>query len=31
MANKGKYVNAAQMNQLLSDPDTIVVDMRNHL
>ncbi|MDF2188873.1 rhodanese-related sulfurtransferase [Paraflavitalea sp. CAU 1676] len=30
MANKGKYVNAAQMNRLLSDPDTIVVDMRNH-
>src|SRR5882757_7910766 len=30
MENKGQYVNAAQMNQLLSDPDTIVVDMRNH-
>lgn len=30
MGNKGKYVNAAQMNELLNDPDTIVVDMRNH-
>ena len=30
MRNKGKYVNAAQMNKLLSDPNTIVVDMRNH-
>lgn len=30
MSNKGKYVNAAQMNALLNDPDTIVVDMRNH-
>lgn len=30
MSNKGKYVNAAQMNDLLNDPDTIVVDMRNH-
>ncbi|RFM28947.1 oxygen-dependent tRNA uridine(34) hydroxylase TrhO [Deminuibacter soli] len=30
MANKGKYVNAAQMNEMLKNPDTIVVDMRNH-
>jgi len=30
MENKGKYVNAQQMNELLQDPDTIVVDMRNH-
>lgn len=30
MENKGKYVDAAGMNQLLSDPNTIVVDMRNH-
>jgi UPF0176 protein len=30
MANKGKYVNAARMNELLNDPNTIVVDMRNH-
>ena len=30
MANKGRYVNAVQMNELLKDPQTIVVDMRNH-
>ena len=30
MQNKGRYVNARQMNHLLKDPDTIVVDMRNH-
>lgn len=30
MRNKGKYVNAEQMNELLKDPGTIVVDMRNH-
>ncbi|MBC7868216.1 MAG: rhodanese-related sulfurtransferase [Gloeobacteraceae cyanobacterium ES-bin-316] len=30
MARKGKYVNARQMNELLTDPGTIVVDMRNH-
>jgi UPF0176 protein len=30
MANKGKYVNAIEVNNLLKDPDTIVVDMRNH-
>jgi UPF0176 protein len=30
MENRGKYVNAAQMNDLLSSPDTIVIDMRNH-
>lgn len=30
MSNKGKYVNAEQMNSLLNDPQTIVVDMRNH-
>ena len=30
MENRGKYVNAAQMNQLLESPDTIVIDMRNH-
>lgn len=28
--NKGKYVNAEQFNQLTKDPDTIVIDMRNH-
>jgi UPF0176 protein len=30
MSKKGRYVNAAQMNELLKDPQTIVVDMRNH-
>lgn len=30
MERKGKYVNAAQMNELLQNPDTIVIDMRNH-
>ena len=30
MERKGKYVDAEQMNALLRDPDTIVVDMRNH-
>ena len=30
MANKGKYVNAEEFNQLAKDPETVVVDMRNH-
>ncbi len=30
MERKGKYVNAAQMNKLLEDDNTIVIDMRNH-
>jgi UPF0176 protein len=30
MENKGKYVNAEQMNHLLEEKDTIVIDMRNH-
>lgn len=30
MANRGRYVNAEEFNQLTEDPDTIVVDMRNH-
>ena len=30
MANKGRYVNAAEFNKLTNDADTIVVDMRNH-
>ena len=30
MRNKGKYVSAERMNELLKDPETIVVDMRNH-
>jgi len=30
MENKGRYVNAVEMNKLLQDKETIVVDMRNH-
>ena len=30
MQNRGKYVNAEAFNRLTDDPDTIVVDMRNH-
>ncbi|ASZ13104.1 rhodanese-related sulfurtransferase [Chitinophaga pendula] len=30
MANKGKYLDARAFNALTDDPDTIVVDMRNH-
>ncbi len=30
MANKGKYVDAEQFNQLTEDPDTVVIDMRNY-
>ena len=30
MENKGRYVNAEQMNELLQQKDTIVIDMRNH-
>ncbi|MCW3093914.1 MAG: hypothetical protein JWP81_4983 [Ferruginibacter sp.] len=30
MDKKGKYVNATQMNELLHDENTIVIDMRNH-
>ena len=30
MRNKGKYVNAEDFNKLTENPDTIVVDMRNH-
>ncbi|HVF97793.1 MAG TPA: rhodanese-related sulfurtransferase, partial [Flavisolibacter sp.] len=30
MQNRGKYVDAEAFNALTSDPDTIVVDMRNH-
>jgi len=29
-SNTGNYLNAAQFNQAMSDPETIVVDMRNH-
>jgi len=30
MENKGRYVNAAEFNQLTEDPNTVVIDMRNH-
>ncbi len=30
MNRKGKYVNAKEFNSLTNDPQTIVVDMRNH-
>jgi UPF0176 protein len=30
MTNKGRYVDAQNMNKLLSEEDTIIVDMRNH-
>ncbi|ANE49399.1 rhodanese-related sulfurtransferase [Flavisolibacter tropicus] len=30
MEVKGKYVNAAQFNELTNDPETVVIDMRNH-
>lgn len=30
MQQKGKYVNAQQLNSLVKDPATIVIDMRNH-
>jgi UPF0176 protein len=30
MANRGRYVNAGQMNELMNDPDTVIIDMRNH-
>ncbi|MCU7552184.1 rhodanese-related sulfurtransferase [Chitinophagaceae bacterium LB-8] len=30
MRNRGKYVNADEFNTLTEDPNTIVVDMRNH-
>jgi UPF0176 protein len=30
MANKGKYVDAEQFNALTNDPNTVVIDMRNH-
>ena len=30
MQNKGSYVNAEQMNELLQDDNTVVIDMRNH-
>jgi UPF0176 protein len=30
MENKGQYIGAEEFNTLTTDPDTIVVDMRNH-
>ena len=30
MNKKGRYVNAAQMNEFMNRPGTVVVDMRNH-
>lgn len=30
MANRGRYVNAEEFNQLSNEPDTVVIDMRNH-
>src|SRR5215831_3513111 len=30
MNNKGSYVNAKEMNNLMADPETVVIDMRNH-
>jgi len=30
MANKGKYVDATTFNTLADDPNTLIVDMRNH-
>lgn len=30
MSNKGRYVDAEQFNTLTGDPDTVVIDMRNH-
>ena len=30
MENKGRYVNAIEMNELLKDESTVVIDMRNH-
>lgn len=29
-ADKGKYLNAAAFNELSEQPDTVIVDMRNH-
>jgi UPF0176 protein len=30
MQNKGRYVNATEMNTLMEQPGTVVIDMRNH-
>ncbi|WP_109700540.1 oxygen-dependent tRNA uridine(34) hydroxylase TrhO [Chitinophaga deserti] len=30
MDNRGKYLNAREFNELSADPDTVIIDMRNH-
>lgn len=30
MANRGKYLDARAFNELANDPDTVIIDMRNH-
>ncbi|MCM5662191.1 oxygen-dependent tRNA uridine(34) hydroxylase TrhO [Galbibacter mesophilus] len=30
VTNKGEHVNAAKFNELIEDPNTVLVDMRNH-
>ncbi len=30
MFNKGKYVNAVEFNNMVKDPSTLIIDMRNH-
>ncbi len=30
MENKGQYVDARSFNELAADPDTVIIDMRNH-
>ena len=30
MENKGRYVDAATFNEMVKDPNTMVIDMRNH-
>ncbi|MBS1621080.1 MAG: rhodanese-related sulfurtransferase [Bacteroidetes bacterium] len=30
MSRKGKYITASELNQLISNPETVIIDMRNH-
>ncbi len=30
MNNRGRYVNALEFNEMVKEPDTLVIDMRNH-
>lgn len=30
MENRGRYVNAEEFNKLAEDPETVIIDMRNH-